>query len=86
MTAEEKQLNEKIVTVSNVLWYKTGFGKCPQCGRERDLGRTNLTCDDGQPSRCIDCHFGPPMEYWDSCENCGQLYVGDKCDNPKCGG
>ena len=31
----------KIATVSEVFWYKTKHGKCPQCGRERDLGQVN---------------------------------------------
>jgi hypothetical protein len=24
------------------------------------------------------------MEFWEKCEKCGQLYVGDICDNPYC--
>lgn len=85
MTAEEQQ--KKVITVSDIFWYPTKEGKCPQCGRERKLGMVN----DGDAKnqfndRCIDCCFGPPMEYWDSCEDCGQLYVGDHCDNPKCQG
>jgi len=69
-------------TVSEIFWYETSFGKCPQCGRERPLGQVN----DGSQNqdRCIDCCFGPPMEYWDLCDSCGQLYVGEHCDNPKC--
>ncbi len=72
-----------MATVSEIAWGKTGHGKCPQCGRERDLGHVNTPDDEYYP-RCIDCCFGPPMEYWDMCDACGQLYVGEHCDNPKC--
>jgi len=73
-----------MATISEIFWYKTGRGKCPQCGRERDLGMVN---DKSQPQfqdRCIDCCFGPPQEYWEMCDSCGQLYVGEHCDNPEC--
>jgi hypothetical protein len=75
-------LGGNMATVSEIAWYDTGEGKCPQCGRERPLGKVN----DGSESypRCIDCCFGPPMEYWEMCDYCGQLYVGVNCDNPKC--
>ena len=74
----------RIATVSEVFWYKTKHGKCPKCGRERDLGQVNDKFQDQFTDRCIDCCFGPPMEYWDMCDACGQLYVGEHCDNPKC--
>lgn len=74
-----------MATVSEIFWYPVSEGKCPQCGRERKLGMPN----DGDlknqfKPRCIDCCFGPPQEYWDMCDACGQLYVGEYCDNPKC--
>ena len=75
---------ERMATVSEIAWGKTGHGKCPQCGRERDLGHVNTPDDAENYPRCIDCCFGPPMEYWDMCDACGQLYVGEHCDNPKC--
>lgn len=73
-----------MATVSEIFWYKTSHGKCPQCGRERDLGQVNDQYKDQFTDRCIDCSFGPPMECWDACDACGQLYVGEHCDNPKC--
>jgi len=74
----------KMATISEIAWHKETEGKCPNCGRERPLGHVN-TCDDFQwPARCIDCCFGPPMEYWEICDTCGELYVGVHCDNPKC--
>ena len=75
---------ERMETVSNIFWHKNSHGKCPQCGRERDLGMVNDKFQDQFKDRCIDCCFGPPMEYWDMCDFCGQLYVGEHCDNPKC--
>lgn len=48
------------------------IGKCPYCGRLRPLGRTQ---GDTGPDRCIDCTFGPPMEYWTRCRICGSLEV-----------
>lgn len=73
-----------MANVSEIGWYKSFDGKCPQCGRERPLGHINVDDDEFNRARCIDCCFGPPMEYWDMCDSCGQLYVGDHCDNPKC--
>jgi methionyl-tRNA synthetase len=66
-----------MVTVSEIGWYKSFDGKCPQCGRERPLGHINTDGDEFNS-------FAPPMEYWDMCDSCGQLYVGEHCDNPKC--
>jgi C4-type Zn-finger protein len=71
-----------MATVGEICWHHTNFGKCPHCGRERPLGELNTT--DVQQELCIDCYFGPPMEYWEQCEECGQLFVGVHCDNPKC--
>ena len=71
-----------MATVNDVKWYYVKDGKCPMCNRERQLGRLNYF--DTDYPRCIDCCFGPPMDYWDMCESCGQLYVGEHCDNPKC--
>ena len=77
-----------MATISEIFWYKTKHGKCSQCGRERDLGMVNDKRQDQFKDRCIDCCFGPPQEYWDMCDECGQLYVcmyvGEHCDNPKC--
>jgi hypothetical protein len=73
-----------MANVSEIAWQKEGFGKCPCCGRERPLGHINTVDDFQYSTRCIDCCFGPPMEYWEMCESCGQLFVGESCDNPKC--
>ena len=73
-----------MATVSDIAWHKEKDGKCPYCGRERPLGHVNTVDDSQFPARCIDCCFGPPMEYWDMCDDCGELYVGEHCDNPKC--
>jgi hypothetical protein len=71
-----------MANISEIAWHPTSKGKCPQCGRYRKLGLVN----DGlnQFARCIDCCFGPPVEYWTVCDDCGQLFVGEHCDNPKC--
>lgn len=74
----------KMATVSEISWHKEKDGICPQCGRERPLGHINTADDAEYFARCIDCCFGPPMEYWDMCEACGELYAGYCCDNPKC--
>lgn len=71
-----------MATISEIKWYKTSDGKCPQCNRERQLGRVNYF--DTDYPRCIDCCFGPPQDYWDYCDICGQYFVGEHCDNPKC--
>lgn len=73
-----------MATVSEIVFHPTGEGKCLQCGRVRKLGYTNDLPLSEQRPRCIDCCFGPPMEYWDMCDACGQLYVGEHCDNPNC--
>lgn len=73
-----------MATVSEIAWKPEKEGKCPQCGRERTLGHINTYDDADNYARCIDCCFGPPMEYWEMCDVCGQLFVGDGCDNPKC--
>jgi len=72
------------VTISQMAWHEESFGRCLHCGRERALGHINIVSDREWPARCIDCCFGPPMEYWDMCDECGELYVGVHCDNPKC--
>lgn len=73
-----------MVTVSEIKFIPEKEGKCPQCGRVRMLGHINTADDSDNYSRCIDCCFGPPQEYWERCEDCGQLYVGEHCDNPYC--
>ena len=45
-------------------------GECSICHRIRPLGRV-----DGDYLACIDCHFGPPMQYWERCNKCGSLEV-----------
>jgi hypothetical protein len=48
---------------------------CPGCGRRVPLGQVT----DGAGTvtderlRCIDCHFGPPVEFWEQCPRCGEL-------------
>jgi len=64
-----------MATVSEIKWYQTGEGKCSGCGRVRPIGRVNLPDDSSQTALCIDCHFGPPIEYWTPCPKCGSLEV-----------
>jgi len=73
-----------MATISEIAWHKEKDGKCPYCNRERPLGHINTIGDNQYPARCIDCCLGSPMEYWELCDACGQLYVGEHCDNPKC--
>lgn len=73
-----------MASISEILWHKMSHGKCPQCGRERDLGMVNDKRQDQFTDRCIDCCFGPPVEYWDMCEEYGEFYPGESCNNPKC--
>ena len=61
-----------MATITEIKWYQTGEGKCPECGRIRPLGKVNLSDTHSQEERCIDCHFGPPMEYWLPCPTCGE--------------
>lgn len=72
-----------MATVSEVKWYKTKDGQCPYCNRNRPLGRVNVV-GDPDLDRCIDCCFGPPMEFWMRCSKCGELKAGDICDSPLC--
>ncbi len=57
-------------TVSNTTFKPLRVGECSICHRTRPLGRV-----DGDYLACIDCHFGPPMEYWEYCPRCGSLEV-----------
>jgi len=64
-----------MATVSEIQFWPNGkIAEFPVCHRIRPLGKMNLVDDEG-PERCIDCCFGPPMEYWDYCPECGSLEV-----------
>jgi len=73
------------MTVSDIVFMPEGRrGTCPCCDREnRPLGRCNAGL--GEPDvRCIDCFFGPPMEFWNRCDACGLVQPGQAgvaCDD-----
>ena len=75
----------EMATISEVKWYKTGFGQCNECGRERPLGKVNTDDEYADRELCIDCFFGPPMEFWEYCEKCGSLEVNPKASCYGCG-
>jgi hypothetical protein len=74
---------DRPLTVSEVAWSAETRGCCPDCCRD-DLPLGRLNCGPHRQPACIDCHFGPPTEFWDSCPACGYWQPpGEKCD--KCG-
>jgi hypothetical protein len=71
-----------MATVSEVAWRKTGEGLCPGCYRQTNLGVVNVGPQLG--ARCIDCCFGPPIDFWFACNKCSWIQVNDGlCE--KCG-
>ncbi len=63
-----------MATVSEICFIPEEIGECSQCHRIRPLGRLNIIGDSDRKV-CIDCHFGPPMDYWGNCPKCGSLEV-----------
>jgi len=71
-------------TVSDIKFVPLARGACPDCGRHGlELGRVSPDYPGADILRCIDCHFGPPLDLWEECPNCGYPQPGDVC--AKCG-
>lgn len=71
----------KMATLSEVKWCQTvEKGKCPNCGRTKPLGKVNLLYEGAEIEKCIDCHFGPPLDMWIQCRKCNEYYPGGTCD------
>lgn len=76
----------RVIPTSGPFWADRVHGRCPECSRT-DLPLVRIDWrDPAELPRCLDCCYGPPLEYWGKCDACGYWQppqeVCDMCGEP----